>query len=53
MSAATRSAGRHECTPRAAFNRVTGFAGIVVWGVLGLCVAVSTAYDIGQWVSAW
>jgi hypothetical protein len=49
MSAAIK----HECTPRAAFNRVTGFAGIVVGGVLGLCVAASTVYDVSHWVAGW
>jgi hypothetical protein len=49
MSAAIK----HACTPRAAFNRVTGFAGIVVWSVLGLCVAAATAYDVSQWVTGW
>lgn len=49
MSASMKS----ECTPRAAYNRVTGFAGIVVCGVLGLCAAAATAYDVSQWVAHW
>ena len=34
-------------------SRIAGGAHSVVWGLLGICVAAATFYDISRWLTDW